>query len=64
MDSFILACARSAQVDLKDYGLSDNLHEFLEETKKVVTKNDMRFKKLFKAVNIWTQARNISLWCA
>ncbi len=50
IDGFILSCAESANVDLRDYGLSPVLKEFTTQTKNVMSNKDIRFKQLFKAM--------------
>lgn len=49
-DGFILSCAETAQVDMKDYGLSPVLKEFTAQTKNVMSNKDIRFKRLFKSL--------------
>ena len=48
MDQFILDCAAKQAVDISNYGLSADLDAFKDQTKKVTSKNDIRFKRLFK----------------
>ena len=49
-DGFILSCAKMAQVDVTDYGLSSVLKEFTSQTKNVMSNKDLRFKRLFKSM--------------
>lgn len=49
-DSFILSCAESAGIDMADYGLSQALKTFTAQTKRVTSNKDLRFKRLFKAM--------------
>jgi hypothetical protein len=48
MDKFILDCAEEEDVDLSEYDLPSDLNAFKNQTKAVSTKNDVRFKRLFK----------------
>lgn len=48
MDKLILDCAEEAGIDLTNYGLTSDLKAFTNITKKVNSKNDPRFKKMFK----------------
>lgn len=50
MEKFILTKAESVQINLSDYNLPENLDLLKKEAKKVNTKNDPRFKDLFKAI--------------
>lgn len=51
-DGFILSCAESAHVDVREYGLSPVLKEFTVQTKNVMSNKDIRFKRLFKAIKV------------
>ena len=48
MDRLILDCAKDAGVDMEDYGLPSGLKAFTEASKQVQSKNDPRFKRLFR----------------
>ena len=48
MDKFILDCAEKQAVDVSNYGLPTDFDAFKVQTKAVDSKNDVRFKKLFK----------------
>ena len=50
MEKFILANAESAGVNLSDFGLSQDLNELRKQTKTIRSKDDERFKQLFKAI--------------
>ena len=50
MDGFILSCVEKAGVDMEIYGLSPVLKNFTAETKNVMSNKDIRFKRLFKAI--------------
>jgi len=50
MDQFILDCAKEQGVNMTDYDLASDLEGFKKQTKTVDSKNDIRFKKLFKAI--------------
>lgn len=49
-DGFILSCAEAAKVRMDDYGLSPVLKTFTAQTKNVMSNKDIRFKRLFKAM--------------
>lgn len=49
-DGFILSCAKGAQVNMMDYGLSPVLKEFTAQTKNVMSNKDVRFKRLFNSM--------------
>ena len=49
-DGFILSCAESAHVDVREYGLSPVLKEFTVQTKNVMSNKDPRFKRLFMSM--------------
>lgn len=48
MDTFILSCAKEVNIQLEEYRLTYDLKSFTRITKEVESKNDTRFKKLFK----------------
>ena len=48
MYQFILDCAEEQGVDMSIYGLASDLDTFKDQAKTVSTKNDVRFKRLFK----------------
>jgi len=48
MDKFIIDCAEEEGVNLREYDLPSDLDAFKDQTKAVSTKNDVRFKRLFK----------------
>ncbi len=50
MEDFILSCADEIGIDMSDYGLSHDLESFKNVTKKLSSKKDSRFKKLFKDI--------------
>ena len=50
IDSFILSCAETAQINLEDYDLSPKLKEFTTQTKNVMSNKDARFKRLFHSM--------------
>ena len=49
-DGFILSCADAADLRMNDYDLSPILKEFTTQTKNVMSNKDIRFKRLFKAM--------------
>lgn len=50
MDTFILKMVEEAGVNLSDYGLPIELGKFKDVTKRVGSKKDSRFKRLFAAI--------------
>lgn len=50
IDKFVLDCAEEQMVDVKDFGLPDELKRFTDETKRVSSNLDPRFKSLFAAI--------------
>ena len=50
IDGFILSCAKVGNVNMADYGLSPILKDFTIQTKNVLSNKDIRFKRLFKAM--------------
>ena len=50
IDKFVLDCAQEQMVDIKAFGLPDELRRFTDETKRVSSNSDPRFKSLFAAI--------------
>lgn len=50
VDKFVLDCAEEQMVDVKAFGLPDELRRFTDETKRVSSNSDLRFKSLFAAI--------------
>lgn len=50
IERFILDCANGTKVDLADFGLPTNLDLLKKESKSTNSKNDTRFKNLFKQI--------------
>ena len=48
--TFVLDCAEEQMVDVKAFGLPDELKRFTDETKRVSSNSDPRFKSLFAAI--------------
>lgn len=48
MEMFILDCVADQALQMKDFDLPSKLEEFTEVTKSVTSKQDPRFRKLFK----------------
>lgn len=48
MDKFILDCANQQEVDVSEFGLSADFDTFKNQAKTVNSKNDVRFRRLFK----------------
>lgn len=52
IDRFIIDCAQKSNINLEDYGLPHNFNNFKEQTKKITSNKDTRFKALFNALKI------------
>lgn len=50
VDSFILKCAEEKEIDMESLGLSSDLKSFTYQTKKVSSKEDATFKRLFQVL--------------
>ena len=50
VDKFVLDCAEEQNVNVEDFGFSRELKRFTDETKKVSSNSDPRFKALFAAI--------------
>ncbi|ACU59928.1 hypothetical protein [Chitinophaga pinensis] len=50
MERFILNGAAIAGISLADFGLPEELKSFKKTSKSVATKNDWRFKELFRSM--------------
>lgn len=50
VDKFVLDCAEEQKVDVKDFGLPSELKRFTDESKRVSSNSDPRFKSLFAAI--------------
>lgn len=50
VDKFVLDCAEEQMVDVKAFGLPSELRRFTDETKRVSSNSDPRFKSLFAAI--------------
>lgn len=50
VDKFVLDCAEKQNVDVGDYGLPKELKRFTDESKRVSSNSDPRFKSLFAAI--------------
>ncbi len=50
VDKFVLDCAEKQKVDVGDYGLPKELKRFTDESKRVSSNSDPRFKSLFAAI--------------
>lgn len=62
MDGFLLKCAEELNINMKEYGYPTQLKEFTSITKSVTSKNDSRFKKLFKALNDASEMIVLKKW--
>lgn len=60
MEVFILNCAKEAGVNMQDFGLPSDLESLKQATKNVTGKNDLRFKKLFKALQCSQEMKVLS----
>lgn len=50
VDKFVLDCAQEQKVDVKTFGLPSEFKEFADESKRVSSNSDPRFKSLFAAI--------------
>lgn len=50
VDKFVLDCAEEQMVDVNDFGLPSELKKFTDESKRVSSNLDSRFKSLFAAI--------------
>lgn len=57
MDQFILDCSEEQGIDMREYDLPSDIVAFKEQTKSVSTKNDVRFKRLFKKMRDNTEIK-------
>ena len=64
MEAFILKIAEGLGLRLKDFDLPDNLDLLKKEAKTTTSKNDPRFRKLFKAflTNDAADIRQVKAW--
>lgn len=59
IDRFVLDCAQDAGVDPQAYGIPSGLKEFTEESKRVSSNTDQRFKALFAAIKEYPEIRSL-----
>ena len=50
MDKFILDCAKDSNINISTFNLPKKLKDFMDESKRVTSNKDDRFKQLFKAL--------------
>lgn len=61
VDKFVLDCAQEQMVDVKDFGLPSELKGFTDETKKVSSNSDLRFKSLFAAIKDNSEIQSLKM---
>ncbi len=61
VDRFILDCAQEQMVDVEAFGLPNELKRFTDETKKVSSNSDSRFKSLFSAIKDNSEIRYLKM---
>ena len=61
IDKFVLDCANEQMVDVKDFDLPSELKSFTDETKKVSSNSDSRFKGLFAAIKDNCEIRSLKM---
>ena len=60
-DKFVLDCAHRQSVCVEDFGLPEELKKFTDETKKVSSNSDQRFKALFAAIKENSEIRFLKM---
>ena len=50
VDKFVLDCAEKQKVEVEEFGLPSELKKFTDESKRVSSNSDPRFKSLFAAI--------------
>lgn len=61
VDKFVLDCAEEQMVDVKDFGLSSELNRFIDESKRVSSNSDARFKSLFAAIKNNSEIQSLKM---
>ena len=61
VDKFVLDCAHKQSVRVEDFGLPGELKKFTDETKKVSSNSDSRFKDLFAAIKDNSEIRFLKM---
>lgn len=61
VDKFLLDCAEDQMVDTEVLGLPSDLRKFTEETKRVESNLDSRFKSLFAAIENHAEIRSLGI---
>lgn len=59
-EAFILSCASEAKVKLSDYNLPEDLEGLKKKTKSVMSKENVDFKRLFKALRKTGEMKQLS----
>lgn len=61
VDKFVLDCAEEQMVDVKDFGLPSELKRFTDESKRVSSNSDPRFKSLFAAIKNNSEIQSLKI---
>lgn len=61
VDKFVLDCAQEQMINVEDFDLPGELKKFTDETKKVSSNSDLRFKSLFAAIKDNHEIRSLKM---
>lgn len=61
VDKFVLDCAKEQMVNVKDFGLPSELKRFTDESKRVSSNSDTRFKSLFAAIKNNSEIQSLKM---
>lgn len=61
VDKFVLDCAEEQMVDVKNFGLPSELKRFIDESKRVSSNSDARFKSLFAAIKNNSEIQSLKM---
>lgn len=61
VDKFVLDCAKRQMVNVENFGLPGDLKKFTDESKRVSSNSDPRFKSLFAAIKDNNEIRSLKM---
>lgn len=61
VDKFVLDCAKRQMVNVENFGLPGDLKKFTDESKRVSSNSDPRFKSLFAAIKDNDEIRSLKM---
>ena len=61
VDKFVLDCAKRQMVNVENFGLPGDLKKFTDESKRVSSNSDQRFKSLFAAIKDNDEIRSLKM---